>query len=266
MKKLKKYMALTRAGVLETLAFRISVVVTLLGNITYLIIVFFLWKSIYAEENIIGGMTFSEVLIYIVLATAMFNFMDMAVVWVMGKNIQDGKIVLDLLKPIGYQRYLFWSFSGNFIMQFTLTFLPTFIAVFILTSGTITLGTNLLYFVISIIMAIVINFNIDFIVGTICVYTESIWGINIMKQVVVLFLSGATIPISFFPEKLKMVVYYLPFQSIYNAPLTILINNDMVKRNLIVTLGMQLMWCIVTIILSKSFWKISLRKITVNGG
>ena len=73
-------------------------------------------------------------------------------------------------------------------------------------------------------MSIIINYCIDFFVGTICIYTESIWGINIMKQVIVLLLSGATIPIAFFPETLKKIVYYLPFQSIYNAPLTILLD------------------------------------------
>ena len=211
-------------------------------------------------------MTFSDTLIYLVLATALFNFMEMYLVWEIGRSIQSGKIALDLLKPMEYRKYLFWSYSGSFVTQFFFTFLPTFIVVAIVTHGTIHLGLNLLFFVVSVIMAVSINYSIDFLVGTICLYTESIWGINIMKQVIVMLLSGATIPIAFFPEPLKTIVYYLPFQSIYNAPLSVLLDGNPQTQTVLTTLGIQLFWCIAMAVLSKLFWKVSLRQITVNGG
>ena len=151
-------------------------------------------------------------------------------------------------------------------MNFFSTFLPTFIVVCIVTHGAVPLGINLVYFIISVVMSIMINYSIDYFVGTICLYTESIWGINIMKQVIVLLLSGATIPIAFFPEPFKTIAMYLPFQSIYNAPLTLLLNGSPDIRDVAEILGTQLLWCIVTYIISKLFWKVSLRQITVNGG
>lgn len=266
--KLRKYFSLTRAGIIESLQFRLATVVMIFGNLLYLIVVYFLWKAIFASSgtDVVNGMTFSDTLIYLVLATALFNFMEMYTVWEIGRNIQSGKIVLDLLKPMEYRRYLFWSYSGTFVTQFFFTFLPTFIVVAIVTHGAITFGFNLVFFVISVIMAVAINYSIDFLVGTICLYTESIWGINIMKQVIVLLLSGATIPIAFFPEPLKTIVYYLPFQSIYNAPLTLLLDGNSKPDTALITLGTQLIWCVVMLVLSKLFWKVSLRQITVNGG
>lgn len=266
--KLKKYLSLTRAGIMESLQFRASLLVIVLGNLLYLTVVYFLWKAIYASSgtDVVNGMTFSDTLIYIVLATALFNFMEMYTVWEMGRNIQSGKIILDLLKPMQPRSYLFWSYSGNFVVNFFSTFLPTFIIVCTVTKGAVPLGLNLLYFVVSVVMAIMINYNIDFFVGTICIYTESIWGINIMKQVVVLLLSGATIPIAFFPEPFKTITMYLPFQSIYNAPLTLLLNKEPDISNVALTLGTQLMWCVITFVVSKLFWKVSLKRITVNGG
>lgn len=266
--KLKKYISLTRAGIIESLQFRLATVVMIIGNLLYLIVVYFLWKAIFASAgtDVVNGMTFSDTLIYLVLATALFNFMEMYTVWEIGRNIQSGKIVLDLLKPMEYRRYLFWSYSGTFVTQFFSTFLPTFIIVAIVTHGAITFGINMIFFVISVVMAVAINYSIDFLVGTICLYTESIWGINIMKQVIVLLLSGATIPIAFFPEPLKTIVYYMPFQSIYNAPLTLLLDGNPKPETVLITLGTQLIWCVVMMVVSKVFWKVSLRQITVNGG
>ena len=266
--RLKKYLTLTRAGMIEALQFRLGTVVIVIGNLLYLTVVYFLWKAIYASSgtDVVNGMTFSDTLIYLVLATALFNFMEMYAVWEMGRSIQSGKIVLDLLKPMDYRRLLFWSYSGNFVMNFLTTFLPTFIIVGAVTHGAIPLRINLLYFAVSVIMAVMINYSIDFFVGTICLFTESIWGINIMKQVVVLLLSGATIPIAFFPEPLKTVVMYMPFQSIYNAPLTLLLDGSPDIEDVLMILGTQLFWCITTTVISKLFWKVSLRQITVNGG
>lgn len=61
--------------------------------------------------------------------------------------------------------------------------------VYFLTDGTIHLGVNLLFFLVSVPLALTINFCIDFFIGTVCLYTQSVWGINIMKEVIVLLLS-----------------------------------------------------------------------------
>ncbi len=266
--KFQKYFSLTRAGIIESFQFRLSMAVMVAGNLLYLTVIYFLWKSIYASAgtDTVSGMTFSDTLIYLVLATALFNFMEMYTVWEMGRNIQSGKIVLDLIKPMGYRSFLFWSYSGTFVVQFFATFLPTFLIVCIVTKGAVPLGMNLLYFAVSVILAVILNYSIDFIVGTICLYTESIWGINIMKQVIVLLLSGATIPIAFFPEPLKIIVYYLPFQSIYNTPLTLLLDGSPQMQTVLSALGVQFLWCAGMLVLGHVFWKFSLRKITVNGG
>ena len=265
---LKKYLSFTRAGIIEEMQFRASFIIMVVGNLLYLIIVYFLWKAIYASSGseVVNGMTFEDTLIYLVLATALFNFLDLYVVWQIGRDIQSGKIVLDLVKPIPYRKYIFWSYSGSFVTHFFLTFLPTFIVVSIVTHGAIPLGINLVFFMFSVVMAISIDYSIDFFVGTICLYTQSIWGINIMKQVIVLLLSGATIPLAFFPEPLKSIMYYLPFQSIYNAPLSILLDGNPSAETLLTTLGTQLFWTVAMLVISKLFWKASVKQITVNGG
>ncbi|MGN0591016.1 ABC transporter permease [Ruminococcus sp.] len=266
--KLRRYFSMTRAGMLEQLQFRLGSLVTVAGNLIYLVLIYFLWKAIFASAGTeeVNGMTFSDTLIYLVLASALFSFMEMYLVWYMGNDIQSGKIVLDLIKPIGYRKFLFWTQSGSLVMSFLMTFLPTFLVVYFLTDGVIHLGVNLLFFMVSVVFALTINFCIDFFIGTVCLYTQSIWGINIMKEVIVLLLSGATIPLAFFPDTLRRIVSYLPFQSIYNTPLTILIRNSMPLQETLTMLAVQLFWACVMLLLTSLFWRRSIRKITVNGG
>ena len=48
-------------------------------------------------------------------------------------------------------------------------------------------------------------------------------GLNMVKECIVLLLSGASIPLAFFPEALRNIVQYLPFRCIYDTPLNVLL-------------------------------------------
>lgn len=266
----RKLFALTRAGIMESLHYRLGTFVTLFANLIYLVLVYYLWKAIYASSGVevVNGMTFTDTMIYLILATSLFNFLEMFVVWDMSRSIQSGKIILDLLKPMKFRMYTFWSYSGSHVVSFVLTFLPTFIIVMIITHGAIHTGLNLIWFIIATVFALIINFNIEMIVATICLYTESTWGINIVKETIVLLLSGASIPLAFFPDALRRVVDFLPFRAVYDIPLTILLqkNGSDTFEGLIAMFGFQIIWIAVLTAAGTLFWNYSVKKITVNGG
>ena len=266
----KRLLSITRAGIMESLHFRLGIFVTLFANLIYLVLVYYLWKAIYDSSgtDVVNGMTFTDTMIYLILATALFNFLEMFVVWDMSRSIQSGKIILDLLKPMRFREYTFWSYSGSHVVLFALTFIPTFIVVLIVTHGAIPMGLNLLWFAVATVLALIVNFSMEMIVATICLYTESTWGINIVKETIVLLLSGASIPLAFFPEALRQVVQYLPFRAVYDIPLTILLekNDTNTISGLLPMFGLQLAWALILTLAGTLFWNYSVRKITVNGG
>jgi ABC-2 type transport system permease protein len=255
---------------MESLHFRLGTAVTLFANLIYLVLVYFLWKAVYdsAGVDVVNGMTFTDTMIYLILATALFNFLEMFIVWDMSRSIQSGGIILDLLKPMQYRTYKFWSYSGSHVSQFVLAFIPTFIVVMIVTKGAIPVGLNLVRFIVSVIFALVINFSIEMLVATLCLYTESTWGINIVKETIVLVLSGASIPLAFFPESIRNIISWLPFRAIYDIPLQVLLNKggSDTLEGLAKMWGMQLGWCVILGLAGILFWNHAVKKITVNGG
>ena len=48
---LKKYITLAKAGIIESLQFRLSAFILFVGNLLYLTIIYFLWKAIYASSG-----------------------------------------------------------------------------------------------------------------------------------------------------------------------------------------------------------------------
>ena len=93
--RIKAWVALTKASIMDFMQFRLSAFVMLLGNIIYLVVIYNLWKAIYAsvDNGVVNGMSFNDTMIYLVLASAQFTFMEAYLVWDMGRSIQSGKIV-----------------------------------------------------------------------------------------------------------------------------------------------------------------------------
>ena len=265
---MKKYFTLTKAGILDVLVLRVGLFVSFFGNIIYLIIVYFLWKAIFnsSPNGIVNGMTFSDTMLYLVLAGSLVSVLEVYLVWQMGNMIQAGNIVLLLLKPIRFGAYMFFNNTGAVVVNFLVVFLPTAIIVYYVSGCGIPLGGNLLYFIPAFLLGFIINHLINMMIGTLCLYTQSAWGINIMKEVIIGLLSGASIPLAFFPDGIRGVVECLPFQSIYHTPLQILLHNDLSATTLGKMYATQFMWLVILLICATLFWKQSLKKITVNGG
>jgi ABC-2 type transport system permease protein len=264
---MRKYLALIRSGIMEMLAYRTSFVIKIAGNFIYIIIVYYLWKAIFQSAGVetVAGMTFPETMVYLVLASSLFAVMEVYLVWDMHNAVQSGKIISYLIKPVGYRTFHYFPYFGNMIIDFTFTFIPTFILVYFLSGGYFTLGINLLWFIASVIIAVLINLSIDYFVSCIIIYTQSVWGINIVKETIITLFGGAVIPIAFFPEPLKTIVSYMPFQAIYNTPLMQLLGNFSPEKRLEMLL-VQLFWAVVVYIASELFWRKAVKVITVNGG
>ena len=259
---------LFKGSLQEQFQFRMILLITFVGNILYLIVVYAFWKEIYISEKrtTIAGMTFNETMVYLVLASAMFYCLEMYIVWEIGRTIQAGKIMFDLVKPMDYFGYIFWRYSGGTFINFIFTFIPTFFIVKLLTGSFIELGKNVILFLISLILGMIINYCINFITGMICIYTKTTWGVNIMKEAIVLLFSGATIPLDFFPYSIRIILERMPFASIYNYPLKILINDKLQLEELITFLGIQFFWGFILVLLSKVVFKYSLNNLVINGG
>jgi ABC-2 type transport system permease protein len=79
-------------------------------------------------------------------------------------------------------------------------------------------------------------------------------------------LSGALIPFAFFPEPIRAVLAWLPFQAIYNVPLTLLLKPALEPLQALGLVGTQAAWIAVLILGSRLAFVRASRVLTVNGG
>src|SRR5512138_1100110 len=217
---MKAYLALLRGSYMVGLIYRFGFLFSIAGNIIYMSITYFLWRSIYQGRETLRGLTFDETYIYVALGSAVFILLKTYVDWQMSYEIREGVIATYLIKPIDLQLYELCASSGFSLMSLSAITIPTILLMIFVFHVNIPLGIGLALFPFSLLMAYLLSFSFDYFVGLLCFYTESVWGISITKEIIVTVFSGALIPLPFFPDAIQKVLLWLPFQAIYYTPLT----------------------------------------------
>lgn len=263
---MKGYWMLARSVLLSGVNHRVHFFLMSLGNIIYVILIYYLWKSIYANSSQLMGLSFQQTFAYLAMGSSLFWLLLTWVEYDMSQALTSGAIANRLLKPLDLQLFYFMNGVGYLINNFLFIMVPALFMMALVFKVSVPLGWNVFWFALSVVGSFVINFHIDYIVGLVSFYTESIWGISIIKEAVVTTFAGAVVPLQFFPEIIRQVLQCLPFQTIYHTPLMILISPELNPGKVGAMLLTQLFWALVCIGLARLIYLQAIRKITIQGG
>jgi ABC-2 type transport system permease protein len=263
---MKRYWMLARCVLMGGVNHRVHFFFMSLGNIIYILMIYYLWKSIYANSSRLNGLSFQQTFVYLAMGSSLFWLFLTWVEYDMAQGLLNGSIVNQLLKPLDLQLHYFFNALGYLINNFMLIMFPALLMMFLLFKVSLPFSWNLLWFVLSVAFSFVINFHIDYIVGLISFYTESIWGVSIIKEVLVTTFSGAVVPLPFFPGAIRWIVERMPFQTICHTPLMFLISPELSPGKIAAMFLSQLFWLLVWVGLARLIYLRAIRKITINGG
>jgi len=263
---MSKYFALTRGGYMLGVIYRFGFIFTIIGNIVYLGVAYYLWKSIYKHADVIRGLTFNETFLYVGLGSAVFILLKTYVDWFLHGDIREGTVANYLIKPIDMGLYILFFSLGFFLMNVTAITIPTFLLLTFVFKVQFTFGIGLFLFPISLLMAFLISFSFDYFIGLFGFYTESVWGLSTSKEIIITVFSGALIPLQFFPDAIQKVLYWLPFQAIYHTPLMMITRPDQGWDVFLPILGVQVFWAIVLFIASRLFYHQAVKVLRISGG
>lgn len=236
-----------------------------LNRIVEIVVYIFVWQAIYNQTGNAGGFTISQMVTYYILAIAFSSIATWGINEIMAHSIRNGQINKELLNPITYFQYYFGINLGELAFA-VLIGIATFVLCAIFWE--LAMPVSFLDFILCIlviILGIPITFFIQMIVGTIGFYTNSIWGMQILRKAIIQIFSGIIAPISLFPLWFQNLSEFLPFKELIYTPINIWLGQ--VSYNEIVFIVIkQILWGIILYIVAKSFFNYAVKNITINGG
>lgn len=236
-----------------------------INRIVEIVVYIFVWQAIYNQTGNTGSYSISQMVTYYILVFSIISFVTWGVNEDMAHSIRNGQINKELLNPLSYFQYYFGVNLGELGFA-SVVGLATFIICSLFWGITFpTSILNFLLFVIIILLGIPITFFSQMIVGTVGFYSNSIWGMQILRKAVISIFSGIIAPIELFPQWFQNIANILPFKDLVYTPINIWLGNITMQEILFV-IAKQIIWGIILYITSKLFFNHAVKNITINGG
>lgn len=279
----KKYKPFFKGASINTLAYKSAIFMWFIISVIEVACTLFLWSAIYQNSlsEIINGYRFNDIIAYFVISNVMsFLCFSGGSLWFVADDIKGGTIVINMMKPISYRGMALAQTLGTAFTQFLMIGLPLFsisylvfwLIGFIKVASFLSFLFAALSFLALLLLGIIINDGIDFMMGICCFYTNSAWGLNLGKNVIVSFLGGAALPLSFFKFgniDFSKVIYYFPFAGIIQNPISALLCDYSRPEQFMHTIhliGFSICWIALIELTNFLFFKQASKKITVQGG
>jgi len=262
------YVAFARTSFLNLLAYRARYFVGVLTYFFNVTVWYFIWKALFAEQPgaSIGGFTFAEMVTYVATGWALRSFYFNEVDRDIASQVQEGRLAMSLIKPVDFQAMVLSQALGESAFRLLLFSLPIGALLFLVyplrpPASAAAAGLFLVSGLLSVLLVGAINFT----VGLLAIRTKSILGFLRAKYLVLELLSGLLIPPSLFPESVRPVLAWLPFPHMNYTPGRIYLGLVSGKEAL-GALGLQAVWAVLLLALGRLLWRVTSRRIVVQGG
>lgn len=249
---LNKIQGVLKLRIKEQWVFKTDYFIKFLAFPLMLLVTYFAWKAIYLNtgKEIINGFTFVQIISYYITSFFVSVFVSTDAANNVAVRVQHGTLVKHLLRPIHTFFYdLIGRFSG--ILVDLVLIAPLFWAVSIIffkfEVGSV---QHVLLFIVVLLMAVFLNYLIMYLIGTTAFWFKSVYGINDMLIGLTYFMTGAIIPLTFFPGIAQKIAEFLPFQYVRYVPAMILTGKLSVLDSL-KALGIQVAWIIILALIFK---------------
>ena len=219
--EIKKYCEVAKINFKGCIIWRFDILANLLLTVTKITFAYILWKAVFGENDVIGGFTFYSMLTYYVTG-AFLSGADMSkkISTEICTRVISGTFSKYIIIPVNIQIYFMAQNFGRLIFYLLLNIISLFTWIFVLQIR-FTFTNNAYYLGIAAVMALlglIFMTEFQFFIGILSFKFLEISMFRIIVDNVMVFITGAAIPLSLLPEAVTAVMRIFPFYYIIYLP------------------------------------------------
>lgn len=256
------YIMITAKALLK---YPVNILIRTLGRFLFIYMQILFWKSLYYSNIGIVIANLNSTITYVTIANIIYTFMECNTVTWLNDKIRSGEISMDLIRPMNFGVYTLMVYIGESIVHFIINAVPLFLLTKYVLRINFFIYNSIWIFIASLIIGLIINFLYSYFIGLLAFWFYVTHPLNMMVNAVYKILSGAWIPVYYFPESIKYISECFPFQYIYYIPLSLLTTN-MNAISIIRDFSAQLLWVVILFGLVILTWNKGFKKLVIQGG
>ena len=259
-----------RIGLQNSLEYRFDFFVGIISSLFPVLIQIFLWYALYGGTDTgesMYGYDFAQMMAYVAIAGTVSRFVSTGIEHTVNGDIHSGGLATYLVRPVKYVQFrVFQTIGSKFTSIITFAIFTIIVLIILnLTLGFEIILTNILFFLIALMFATVLNFYLYFLISLVAFWLTEVGSLFGILNVTLMVLSGGVFPISIFGEWYIRVSQFLPFSYTTYFPISVITGAFDIKT-IITGMIVQVVWIIGLWFISKIVWKIGLTKYVAVGG
>lgn len=221
-----------------------------------------LWRIILEGRPPAAGMPLGAVLTYTLIGEVFALQLDVRTT--LRDAFWEGTLVVRFLRPMGLVRQLSAEMVGRWAIHFVLFSVPLLVLAPLLgVDPRPATPSAAALFVVSLVLAVTVGLALDVFFGALTVALEQpVWLVDYVRTAIATLLSGALLPLAYYPWGLGDVFSWLPFAAMAWAPLAIFTGTG----NAATLLASQAAWAVVLWPVADRLWRANREKLVGYGG
>lgn len=267
---MKAYYSLFKMRLLKGLQYKVAALAGIATQFFWGFMYIMIFEAFYKSSAINQPISFRELTQVIWLQQ---SFLVFIMLWYRDSEllnlITSGNIAYELCRPIDLYRFWYSKLIAQRLGGAAMRCFPIIIIAAILpypyNFAFPPSITAFILFLITLSLGLILIVAISMLIYISVFYTMSATGSLLIFGVFGEFFSGLIIPVPLMPEVLKKIVYILPFRYTSDLPFRVYCGNIGIKEG-VMSIGVQLLWIAIIVLLGKVWMNRALKKVVVQGG
>lgn len=257
------YWELIKKNYAIQLQYRLSHFFNNIGSLMFGFIYIAIWTGVLMGKQQVG--------LYQVKTMAYYMAFNQCLLWLttflsiastIENSVRTGAISMEMARPTNYYLMSMSQEIGKVSYNFVFRSIPLGLVFAVITGFYLPHHwQSWLWAVISILLAMAIALNLNYLIGITACWTIEIRWAYILYMTLIFGLGGQMIPIHLLPGFLATLATYLPFASIIYTPAMIYL-----ERSSAEPIWIQLVWCILLTAISMWMTSRARKKLEIQGG
>lgn len=217
---MSKYWQIFKITGQQYFIYRVKFILWRVRTILQLMLVYFIWWTVFQSQNQVFGYTSVTILTYVLISSLVRTIVLSTRVTELIDSINSGGVVNFMIKPIGFIRYYLVKDMADKFFNILFFIVEISLLIFLLKPSVI-IQTGiiiLLPFFLAILGGLIIYFCLNFIIGLTAFWVESSWGMLFLMTIILESLGGGLFPLDILPKNLFNVLMLTPFPYLIYFP------------------------------------------------
>jgi ABC-2 type transport system permease protein len=260
------YWEVARRGFRRHATYRSATVARIVTGSVFALIRAYVLLAVYRQRADIGGFDVTDAVTFAVVSQGLLSAIEAFGTDEIAQRVRTGDIVTDLYRPLDFQRYQLANDLGRALYHLIARGVPpVLIGALVFHLRVATSPVNTAALVVSVLAAVIISFDLRFIVNLCAFWLVDIRGPLQLQVLTQMFFAGLIVPITFFPHWLESLARALPFAGTLQLPVEVFMGKH-TGADLVGTLALQAAWALALYIAGSGVLAIATRKVVVQGG